>query len=102
MTKQEATQQDAEFDSESLTDEASAGANQKPRDVEPDVGSSTDETSGTVNEEPWEEAATADYQTRLDEFDNVESSTPVVSLPVTSSELAESDLKVQQPGDQPA
>ena len=41
-----------------------------------------------------EEKAAADYQTRLEEFDNVEASVPVVSLPVESRELDKSDLEV--------
>lgn len=75
MTNPEGTQQDAELDPESSTDEATADG----------------------NEEPWEKGAAADYQTRLQEFDQVES-VPVVSLPVESSQLDESDLKVQPPG----
>ena len=83
MTDPEGTPQDAELDSESATDEAPADVNE-----ESDVG-----------EEPWEEAMTADYQERLREFDNVES-TPVASLPGQSSQLSESDLEVQPPGEQ--
>ncbi len=75
MTNPEDTHQDAELDPESSTEEATAD----------------------VNEKPSEEVATADYQTRLREFDNVES-VPVVSLPVESSQLDESDLEVQAPG----
>jgi hypothetical protein len=43
---------------------------------------------------------TADYETRMREFDNVETATPVVSLPVESSDLDDSDLKVTPPGGQ--
>ncbi|MGH3897323.1 MAG: hypothetical protein ACRDTA_03545 [Pseudonocardiaceae bacterium] len=77
MTNPESTHQDAGLDTEPSTDEAPAG----------------------INEDQVEALATADYQTRLREFDNVET-TPVVSLPTESSDLAESDLKVSPPGGQ--
>lgn len=67
-------------------------------DAELDPGSSTDEATPEIDEEEWKEAAAADYQTRLREFDNVES-VPVVSLPVKSSQLEESDLEVESPGE---
>ena len=41
-----------------------------------------------------EKLAASDYQTRLDEFDNVDASVPVTSLPVNASELDKSDLEV--------
>jgi hypothetical protein len=37
---------------------------------------------------------TADYQTRMEKFDEVDTSVPVVSLPVKSSDPAKSDLEV--------
>jgi hypothetical protein len=77
MTDPESTHQDAELDTESSTDEAPT----------------------KINEDQAEALLTADYETRLHEFDNVET-TPVVSLPVTSSDLEESDLKVPPPGGQ--
>jgi hypothetical protein len=64
MTDPEDTPQDAELDRESSTDEASTDVNQKPED----------EATADVTEE----GATADYQARLSEFDNVESPVPVV------------------------
>lgn len=64
-------------------------------DLGPSSGGVTAETSGAA--EPSEEGVTADYQTRLREFDEVES-VPVVSVPVQSSELEDSDLRVQAPG----
>ena len=70
-----------------------------PQGTELGSESSTDEETADINEEPWQEAATADYQTRLREFDSVESQ-PVVSLSEQSSQLSESDLEVQPPGDQ--
>lgn len=84
MTNPESSQQDAELNPESPPDEMTAGVD--------------DETAG-FDEEAAEEAVTADYQTRLSEFDNVES-VPVDSVPVQSSELDESDLKLQSPGSQ--
>ena len=97
MSDPEGTQQDTELDLESSSGKPTAGVNQEPQDAELDSASSTDEATAEVNEEPWEEAATADYETRLREFDAVES-TPVVSLPVQSSQLDESDLKMPSPG----
>lgn len=70
-----------------------------PQDAELDTGSSTEEASTEVNEEQAEALLTADYQTRLREFENVET-TPVVSLPIKTSDLEESDLKVPPPGGQ--
>ena len=64
MTDPEGTQQDAELDPESSTDEASTDVNQKPED------------EATVD--VTEEGSTADYQARLSEFDNVESPVSVV------------------------
>ena len=96
MTDPEATHQDTEPNPEAPTDET------------PDV--TTDETSvddvtGVDSEEPGfdaeaaQEGVTADYQERLREFDEVDT-VPVTSVPVPSSELSESDLKVQSPGSQ--
>jgi hypothetical protein len=76
MTDPEGTQQDAELGPESSTDEASTGVNQKPED----------EATADVTEE----GATADYQARLSEFDNVESPVPVVEgTPDHSSQRTE-------------
>ena len=70
-----------------------------PQDADPGSEPSPGEAAADVNEEEsWEEAASADYQERLQEFDNVES-VPVVSLPGDPSQLSESDLTVQPPGD---
>jgi hypothetical protein len=74
MTHPEGIQQDAELDPELSTAEATAD----------------------VNEGLSDKGMTAGYQTRLHEFDNVES-VPVVSLPVTSSQLDENDFEVQPP-----
>jgi hypothetical protein len=78
MTNSESTHQDADLDTESSTDEAPA----------------------EINEDKAEALLSADYETRMREFDNVETATPVVSLPVESSDLDESDLKVPPPGGQ--
>ncbi|HEX4102005.1 MAG: hypothetical protein WA731_15490 [Pseudonocardiaceae bacterium] len=72
MTDPQDTQHDTDLDRESPTSDA-------PDDGDRDLG---------------EEGATADYETRMREFDNVDSSTPVVSLPVESRDLDESDLKL--------
>lgn len=71
MSEPQDTQHDTELDTESPTPDASADDNR-------DLG---------------EEGVTADYETRMREFDNVES-TPVVSLPVESKDLDEGDLKL--------
>ena len=67
MTDPQDTQHDTDLDRESPTSDA-------PDDGDRDLG---------------EEGATADYETRMREFDNVDSSTPVVSLPVESRDLDE-------------
>jgi len=55
------------------------------QDTELDSESSPDEAAADVTEEPWVESASAEYQTRLREFDEVESA-PVTSMPVESSQ----------------
>ncbi|MBV8994412.1 MAG: hypothetical protein JO287_12125 [Pseudonocardiales bacterium] len=45
--------------------------------------SESDEETGGLNEEHAEELASADYQQRMEEFDNVESSVPVTTVPQT-------------------
>jgi hypothetical protein len=47
---------------------------------EPDPQPVTDEGPGEINQEDAEQKASADYQERMQEFDNVET-TPVVSVP---------------------
>jgi hypothetical protein len=86
MTDPESTPQEAELTPEPPADEATA----------------TDEATTEVDQEAkekgltadyqiaGEKAGAADYQTRLEEFDNVESPVPVVSLPVKNPN-AESD-----------
>lgn len=63
---------------------------------EPDPDSSTDEAAANIAE-AGEEGVAADYETRLREFDDVDS-VPIASVPVQSSELDQSDLTVQSPG----
>ncbi|MGH3548557.1 MAG: hypothetical protein ACRDQU_10710 [Pseudonocardiaceae bacterium] len=62
-------------------------------DTELDRGTSTSDAPADVDRDLGEEGVTAGYQARLREFDNVDS-TPVVSLPVESRDLSESDLKL--------
>jgi len=81
MTEPESTSQETEHTPEPPTDEATA----------------TDETTTEVDPEAkqkgltadyqiaGEKAGAADYQARLEEFDNVDSPVPVVSLPVKTS-----------------
>ncbi len=80
MTEPEGTPQDAELDSTSSTDEPTTDVDQASEKAD--------------YQEEGEEKAAADYQTRLEEFDNVEASVPVASLPVESRELDKSDLEV--------
>jgi hypothetical protein len=84
MTEPKGTPQDTELDPKSSTDEATA-----------DVNQATGEEGMTPDyQEEAEEKAGADYQARMEEFDNVEASVPVVSLPVESRELDKSDLEL--------
>jgi hypothetical protein len=84
MTEPEGTPQDTELDPKSSTDEPTA-----------DVNEATGEEGTTADyQEEAEEKAAADYQERMAEFDNVETSVPVVSVPVESRELDKSDLEV--------
>ncbi|MGH4017332.1 MAG: hypothetical protein ACRDSL_26085 [Pseudonocardiaceae bacterium] len=76
MTEPENTAEDTQHDSESRTEEP------------------TVDTGGA----PWEEAATAGYQERLSEFDQVESE-PIASAS-TESQPSGSDLQVTMPEDQ--
>jgi hypothetical protein len=63
------------------------------KDAELNREAPTPDTPADGNRDLGEEGATADYETRMREFDNVES-TPVVSLPVETHDLDESDLKL--------
>ncbi|HVE95802.1 MAG TPA: hypothetical protein VNA67_02280 [Pseudonocardiaceae bacterium] len=109
MTNPEDSQQGAELNPESPTDETTAGVTdeasgadeassvgQKASDAE--GASDAEETTG-FDAEAAQEGVTADYQERIREFDEVES-VPVTSMPVPTSELDESDLKVESPGGQ--
>jgi hypothetical protein len=84
MTEPEGTPQDTELDPKSSTDEPTA---------EVDEATGEEETTADYQEEAEEKAA-ADYQERMEEFDSVETSVPVVSVPVESRELDKSDLEV--------
>jgi hypothetical protein len=84
MTEPEGTPQDTEFDPKSSTDEPTA-----------EVDEATGEEGTTADyQEEAEEKAAADYQERMEEFDSVETSVPVVSVPVETRELDKSDLEV--------
>lgn len=63
------------------------------KDTELDRGAPTPDAPADGDRDLGEEGVAADYETRMREFDNVES-TPVVSLPVESHDLDESDLKL--------
>ncbi len=89
MTDPEGTPQETELDPESSADEATA-------DVNPEAeakGLQEAEKKGLTADYQieGEKAAAADYQTRLEEFDNVETPVPVVELPVKTPSLEKSD-----------
>jgi hypothetical protein len=108
MTNPEDSQQDAELNPESPIDETTTGVTDEasgadvaggaPMQADTQETSDAGETTG-FDAEAAQEGVTADYQERIREFDEVES-VPVTSVPVPSSELDESDLKVQSPGGQ--
>lgn len=87
MTESEGTPQDADPAPKSPTDEP-AGEQETTADQ------ATGEEGAADYQEEGEEKAAADYQTRLEEWDNVEASVPVVSLPVESGKLDKSDLEL--------
>ena len=95
MTESEANPQDTDLEPKSSTEESTADVSQAADEPTADVSEGGEEEEATPNyQEEGEEKAAADYQTRLEEWDNVESSVPVVSLPVESGELDKSDLEV--------
>jgi hypothetical protein len=95
MTESEGTPQDADLAPESSTDEPTADVNQAAGEQETTADQATGEAGATADyQEEGEEKAAADYQTRLEDWDNVEASVPVVSLPVETRELDKSDLEV--------
>jgi hypothetical protein len=52
--------------------------------TEHNAESETDDAASGLNQEDAQERASADYQQRLEEFDNVDS-TPVVTVPETGT-----------------
>jgi hypothetical protein len=106
MTESEATPQDTGLEPKSSTEASAADVSQAADEPTADVSQGTGEPTADVSEageeeettpnyqEEGEEKAAADYQTRLEEWDNVESSVPVVSLPVESRDIDKSDLEV--------
>jgi hypothetical protein len=84
MTEPEGTPQDTKLAPEPA-DEATADVNQE---AEKEEGAAAD------YQEAAEEGPTDDYQTRMEKFDEVDASVPVVSLPVKSGDLDKNDLEV--------
>jgi hypothetical protein len=82
MTEPEGTPQDTELAPEPPTDKAT---NQE---------AGKEEGGAADYQEAAQEGPTEDYQTRIEKFDEVDASVPVVSLPVKSSDLDKSDLEV--------
>jgi hypothetical protein len=103
MTNPEDTKQDTELlGLGSSNNEPTGEVGQEPQDAELDSASlstEADEATATIDEGEWQEAADADYQERMRDFDEVDS-TPVVSLPVQSSQGDDSELKMPSAGDQ--
>lgn len=98
MTEPGGTPQDAELPPESSTDEATAGVNQEAAGEE-GVGAEPQEAGeeegvGADYQEEAKEAVTEDYQARMEKFDDVEASVPVVSLPVKTRDMEKSDFEV--------
>lgn len=82
MTEPEDTAQDAELDPEPSTEEGTVDVNQ---------GAGEEEGEAAGYQEAAKEGVTADYQTRMETFDEADTSVPVVSAPVKSSDPAKSD-----------
>ncbi|MGQ0716774.1 MAG: hypothetical protein ACT4NP_05540 [Pseudonocardiales bacterium] len=101
MTDPEGTQQETELEAESSTEEAESSTGEatvdaSSFDVNPEaekIGLQHAEEKGLTADYQieGEKAAAADYQTRLDAFDNVETPVPVESLPVKTPDREESD-----------
>ena len=85
MTEPQGTPQDTELAPEPPTDEATA-------DVKQEAGK--EEDGAADYQEAAQEGPTEDYQTRLEKFDEVDASVPVVTLPVKSGDLDKSDFEV--------
>lgn len=88
MTDPEGTPQEAELDPQPPADEATAVVNQEAAKK----GLEEAERKGLTADYQiaGEKAGAADYQTRLEEFNNVESPVPVVKLPVKTPSLEKS------------
>lgn len=87
-TEPQGAPQDADLEPKSSTDESTGD------DTQADTQVTEDEGMADYQEEGAEKAA-ADYQARMDEWDNADASAPVVSLPVeTGGKLDKSDLEV--------
>lgn len=84
MTEPEAIPQDTEIDPGSPADEA-------PADVNQETG---EEDAAASIREAGEEGLAADYQTRMEEFDDTDASAPLTSLPTDTSKLDKSDLEI--------
>jgi hypothetical protein len=80
MTNPEGTPQETEPDSESSADEVTAGVNPEAEKK----GSEEAEKKGLTADYQieGEKMGAADYRSRLEKFDNVETPVPVVALPV--------------------
>jgi hypothetical protein len=102
MTDSEGTPQETELGPESSTGEPESSTGEATADTEaPAYVKPEAEEKGLQEAEKkgltadyqiaGEKAGAADYQTRLEKFDNVETPVPVVSLPVTTPSSEKSD-----------
>lgn len=101
MTDPGGTSQEAELEPESSTGEPESSTGEPTVDVSPfDVNPEAEKKGLEQAEEKGltedyqiegEKAGAADYQTRLEAFDNVETPVPVESLPVKTPSREESD-----------
>ncbi|MGH3887495.1 MAG: hypothetical protein ACRDSZ_13160 [Pseudonocardiaceae bacterium] len=89
MTAPEDTPQETELDPESSADETIVDVN--PETAEKGAQEAAEKGLTADYQIEGEKAAAADYQTRLEAFDNVETPVSVVSLPVETPSSEESD-----------
>lgn len=66
-----------------MTDAETAENTELDAQSESDARSESDEAIPSINEEDAEAKASADYQKRMDEWDNVDASKPITTVPET-------------------
>lgn len=88
MTEPEGTPQKTELDPEPATGETTVGVNQEAE--KRGLEEAARKGLAADYQIAGEKAGAADYQTRVEEFNNVESPVPVVTLPVKTPSLEKS------------